>query len=91
LSEIRDYFRGTVEKSFGVNELKGLLTGAGLEVVSMKRHVCTASGWKMAEFNPVHRFCASFMSRFRGACCGYSATLRRLRRNLLQAHLLPRN
>ena len=56
LSEVRDYFRGTVEKSFGVRQLKSLLSGAGLELVSLERHVCTASQWKMAELSPVHAF-----------------------------------
>jgi len=55
LAEARDYFRGTVEKSFGVGELKRLLTDAGMQVISVERHVCTASSWKLQEFNPVHR------------------------------------
>ena len=56
VSELRDYFRGVVEKSFGVCELRGLLMAAGFEILSIQRHVCTASEWKMAEFHPVHRF-----------------------------------
>lgn len=55
LSEVRDYFRGTVERSFGIGQLRGLLTAAGLEVISLQRHVCAASEWKLGEFNPVHR------------------------------------
>jgi ubiquinone/menaquinone biosynthesis C-methylase UbiE len=55
LSEVRDYFRGTVEKSFGVRHLRQLLAEAGLEVVSRQHHVCTVSEWKLTEFNPVHR------------------------------------
>jgi ubiquinone/menaquinone biosynthesis C-methylase UbiE len=55
LSEVRDYFRGTVEKSFGVGQLRLLLAEAGLEVVSLQRHVCKVSEWKLTEFNPVHR------------------------------------
>jgi ubiquinone/menaquinone biosynthesis C-methylase UbiE len=55
LSEVRDYFRGTVEKSFGVRELRRLLTNAGMQVICIERHVCTASSWKMQEFSPVHR------------------------------------
>src|SRR6202521_2069642 len=53
-------FRGTVEKSFGVRQLKRLLSGAGLELVSLERHVCTASEWKMAEVSPVHAFLRRF-------------------------------
>jgi ubiquinone/menaquinone biosynthesis C-methylase UbiE len=56
VSELRDSFRGVVEKSFGVWELRRLLTAAGFEILSVERHVCTASEWKMAEFHPVHRF-----------------------------------
>ncbi len=55
LSEVRDYFRGTVEKSFGVRELTRLLANAGMTVISVERHVCTASSWKIQEFSLVHR------------------------------------
>ncbi len=55
LSEIRDYFKGTVEKSFGVGQLKGLLGDAGFEIVSLERHVCTTSTWKLVQFNAMHR------------------------------------
>ncbi|MGI9072206.1 MAG: class I SAM-dependent methyltransferase [Bryobacteraceae bacterium] len=55
ISEIRDYFRGTVEKSFGVGQLKGLLADAGFDILSLERHVCTASKWKLAQFNALHR------------------------------------
>lgn len=55
LSEVRDYFRGTVEKSFGIRELKGLLSDAGMEVISVERHVCAASSRKLQTFGPVHR------------------------------------
>jgi SAM-dependent methyltransferase len=55
LSEIRDYFRGTVEKSFGVRQLRRLLADAGLRIISVERHVCTASEWKLAQFGVMHR------------------------------------
>jgi ubiquinone/menaquinone biosynthesis C-methylase UbiE len=55
VGEVRDYFAGTVEKSFGVRQLRRLLAEAGFEVGSLERHVCTASEWKLAQFNPVHR------------------------------------
>ena len=55
LSEVRDYFRGSVEKSFGVRQLRRLLADAGFEMVSLERHVCTASEWKLAQFGPTHR------------------------------------
>ena len=55
LAEARDYFKGTVEKSFGVRQLRRLLADAGFEIVSLERHVCTASEWKLTEFNSAHR------------------------------------
>lgn len=55
LAEVRDYFRGTVEKSFGVRELTCLLANAGMQVISVERYVCTASSWKIQEFGLVHR------------------------------------
>lgn len=57
LSEVRDYFRGTVEKSFGIRQLRALLADAGFTVLSLERHVCAASEWKLAQFGVVHRFC----------------------------------
>jgi ubiquinone/menaquinone biosynthesis C-methylase UbiE len=55
LSEVRDYFHGTVEKSFGARELRRLLANAGMQVISVERHVCTASSWKLQQFSPAHR------------------------------------
>ena len=55
LSEIRDHFRGTLEKSFSVGQIKRLLIEAGLRVLSLERHVCTASDWKLAQLGPIHR------------------------------------
>lgn len=55
LSEFRDHFRGTVEKSFGIRQLRRLLNHAGLVIVSLERHVCTASDWKLAQFSLAHR------------------------------------
>jgi len=39
LSEVRDYFKGTIEKSFGLSQLNHLLTKAGFSVVQVERHV----------------------------------------------------
>jgi ubiquinone/menaquinone biosynthesis C-methylase UbiE len=55
LSEVRDYFRGTVERSFGVRQLRRLLGDAGFNILELERHVCTASEWKIAQFNLIHR------------------------------------
>jgi SAM-dependent methyltransferase len=55
LSEVRDYFRGTVEKSFGVRQLRSLLAEAGFAILSFERHVCAASEWKLAQFGAIHR------------------------------------
>lgn len=54
MSEIRDRFRGTIEKSFSVTQLKRLVTNAGLEVVSCNRHVCAVSTWKLGEIGKLH-------------------------------------
>jgi len=55
LSEIRDYFKGTVERSFGIRQLKRLLAQQGFKVLSFERHVCKLSEWKLTEFGLVHR------------------------------------
>jgi len=55
LSEVRDYFKGTVEKSFGARQLRHLLADVGLQPISVEHHVCTASEWKLTEFGPTHR------------------------------------
>jgi ubiquinone/menaquinone biosynthesis C-methylase UbiE len=43
LSEIRDRFLGTIERSFGVSQLRRLFRDAGLSVVSIDRHTCAPS------------------------------------------------
>ncbi len=37
LSEVRDYFRGTIEKSFSVSKLKSLFIENGFEIVELKK------------------------------------------------------
>jgi len=55
LSEVRDYFKGTVERSFRIAQLKELLEQQGLNILSFERHVCKVSEWKLTEFTLVHR------------------------------------
>jgi ubiquinone/menaquinone biosynthesis C-methylase UbiE len=55
LSEIRDSLRGTIERSFSVGELKDLLQRAGLNPVSIQRHPCRPSDWKMQALGSFHR------------------------------------
>ncbi len=56
LSEVRDYFKGTIEKSFGINQLKKLLNTAELELVKMERHVEIPSQKKMDRVSAFRRF-----------------------------------
>jgi ubiquinone/menaquinone biosynthesis C-methylase UbiE/uncharacterized protein YbaR (Trm112 family) len=55
LSEVRDRFLGTIEKSFGVSQLNNLLASAGLATVSIQRHTCPPSKWKSEVMGSVHR------------------------------------
>jgi ubiquinone/menaquinone biosynthesis C-methylase UbiE/uncharacterized protein YbaR (Trm112 family) len=55
LSEVRDRFLGTIEKSFGVRQLKSLLSEAGMNTVSIRRHTCPPSKWKSDAMGNIHR------------------------------------
>ncbi len=46
LSEIRDRLRGTVEKSFGQNELRELFAVGGFDLAYLERKVLPPSEWK---------------------------------------------
>jgi ubiquinone/menaquinone biosynthesis C-methylase UbiE/uncharacterized protein YbaR (Trm112 family) len=66
ISEIRDSFKGTIERSFGIGELKELLQSAGLNPISIQRHTFPPSDWKMQPLGTVHRTLRrvySFVSR----------------------------
>lgn len=56
LSEVRDYFKGTIEKSFGVNQLKKLLANAGFQFEKMQRHVEIPSQKKLDRVSAFRRF-----------------------------------
>jgi ubiquinone/menaquinone biosynthesis C-methylase UbiE len=47
ISEVRDYFRGTVETSFGIGQLRELLRQAGLSVTDLSRPALPPSQWKL--------------------------------------------
>lgn len=55
LSEIRDRFLGTIERSFGVSQLRRLFRDAGLSMVSIDRHTCAPSQWKKDAMGGTHR------------------------------------
>ncbi|MEQ1353392.1 MAG: methyltransferase domain-containing protein, partial [Candidatus Acidiferrum sp.] len=55
LSEVRDRFLGTIEKSFGEGQLKRLLSEAGMTTVSIRRHTCPPSKWKSDVMGNIHR------------------------------------
>jgi len=51
LSEVRDYFRGTIEKSFTVTGLKKRIESSGLKVISAQKVVLPPSEWKKKNVN----------------------------------------
>ena len=55
ISEIRDYFRGSVETSFSVRQIKSLLTQAGLRLTHLSRPVLPPSAWKLEFLSPFRR------------------------------------
>ena len=68
ISEIRDRFKGTIERSFGTGELKRLLHGAGLRPMFIERHICPPSDWKMEQLGAIHKFLRSLYYRVLIAC-----------------------
>jgi ubiquinone/menaquinone biosynthesis C-methylase UbiE len=56
ISEIRDYFKGTIEKSFGINQLNRMLKASGLTRVEFNRHVSIPSSTKLNRVSPARRF-----------------------------------
>jgi SAM-dependent methyltransferase len=46
LSEIRDYFRGTIEKSFSERTLRKLFRNHNFEIISLRKVVLPPSTWK---------------------------------------------
>ncbi len=54
ISEIRDYFRGTVETSFSERRIRQLVADAGLEFKHIDRPVLPPSRWKL-QFLPIYR------------------------------------
>jgi uncharacterized protein YbaR (Trm112 family) len=54
LSEIRDRFQGTIERSFGVSQLCWLFQDAGLLMVSVSRHTCAPSQSKKEVMGGTH-------------------------------------
>tara|TARA_Y100000590_G_C15729467_1_gene1016449 strand:- start:1185 stop:2111 length:927 start_codon:yes stop_codon:yes gene_type:complete len=49
LSEVRDYFRGTIEKSFSVRKLKKLFIENGFEIIELKKVIFTYPDQKIAD------------------------------------------
>ncbi|MBN2570115.1 MAG: methyltransferase domain-containing protein [Deltaproteobacteria bacterium] len=56
LSSIRDYLRGTIEKSFSVFQLRNLFTNNGFEVISIQKAVLPTSTWKKQSIGSVRSF-----------------------------------
>jgi len=55
ISEIRDYFRGTIETSFSVKQLRRLLDTAGLKITHIERPVIPPSTEKLKYLPSYHR------------------------------------
>jgi len=55
ISELRDWFKGTIEKSFGANQLRELLTGTGFDIRYLGRRVLPPSEWKKQNVNRLRR------------------------------------
>jgi SAM-dependent methyltransferase len=55
LTELRDRFRGTIELSFHLKQLKSLCLDAGFEQADVRAVPTGRSDWKLAELPPYHR------------------------------------
>jgi ubiquinone/menaquinone biosynthesis C-methylase UbiE len=53
LSEIRDWMRGTIEKSFGRREITTMMKASGLRLAALERKVLPPSVWKRATVSPL--------------------------------------
>jgi ubiquinone/menaquinone biosynthesis C-methylase UbiE/uncharacterized protein YbaR (Trm112 family) len=54
ISEIRDYFKGSIEKSFSVTQLRRILVAAGLDPISVERPIYLSRS-KLNRLPTVHR------------------------------------
>lgn len=55
ISEVRDYFKGTIEKSFSISQLTRWLEEVQLTPIVFKRHVAIPSSTKMARVSSFRR------------------------------------
>jgi len=55
ISELRDWFKGTIEKSFGEDQLRKLLTEAGFDVRYLARKLLPPSEWKRQNVHHLRR------------------------------------
>lgn len=70
ISEVRDYFRGTVETSFSVGQLRKLLEDAGLAVGHLSRPALPPSRWKLDALPLYRRALRTGYYRLRAALPG---------------------
>ena len=54
ISEFRDRFKGTIEKSFSMRSISKLCKGAGLKIVEIKRDTYVSTT-KLTRLNAIHR------------------------------------
>lgn len=56
LSELRDRFKGTIEQSFSLRELKGLITDSGLTLITVEHQILPPSQWKLEFISRYRRY-----------------------------------
>jgi SAM-dependent methyltransferase len=64
MSEVRDYFKGTIEKSFSIGQLRRLLRANGLQPVHVERPIYM-SRTKLDRLPALHRLARSLYTRVR--------------------------
>ncbi len=64
LSEIRDYFKGTIEKSFSVRKLTKLFINAGFEIIELKKITIPTSTKKIQSSNMIRKYFKILYSYF---------------------------
>ena len=60
LTEIRDYWRGTIETSFSVAQMRGLLSASTFESISIEKISLGKTDWKLGEVPGYRRWFARF-------------------------------
>lgn len=70
ISEIRDYFRGTIETSFSESQIRGFLNSAGFQSINILRPVLPPSTYKLEALPAYHRYLRKAYFRVRSSAPG---------------------